>query len=165
MLKSEDTSLRGRLIFEPNDSWKIDTRAAYSEVEGGAINFNAVFALPAFAAGNMEPSFFADVNDHDFIFSFNVPGENQQETTELAIKADYEMDIGTLSLIGSYNNLDEYLLSDGTSATFYGYEILGSCQSDRATLNNTPGALGGAGAGDRIRARRRCPGSQVYAGA
>ena len=139
----EDTSLRGRLIFEPNDAWKIDTRLGYSEVSGGAINFNAVFALPAFAA-NFGPSFFADVNDHDFIFSFNVPGENEQETTEFAIKADYEMDFGTLSLIGSYNNLDEYLLSDGTSATFYGYELLGSCQADRTTLNNTPGALGGA---------------------
>ena len=139
----EDTTLRGRLIFEPNEDWKIDTRAAYSEVEGGAINFNAVFALPAFAA-NFGPSFFADVNDHNFIFSFNVPGENQQETTEFAIKADYEMDIGTLSLIGSYNNIDEYLLSDGTSATFYGYELTAACQSDRTTLNNAPGAIGGA---------------------
>jgi iron complex outermembrane receptor protein len=143
----EDTSLRGRLIFEPNDAWKIDTRAAYSEAEGGAINFNAVFALPPFEAANNEPAFFADVNDHNFIFGFNVPGENQQETMELAVKADYEMDIGTLSLIASYNDLDEYLLSDGTSATFYGYELTPNCQNDRTTLNNLPAGAGGA---DRV---------------
>ncbi|NIV18418.1 MAG: TonB-dependent receptor, partial [Woeseiaceae bacterium] len=120
----------------------------YSEVEGGAINFNAVFAIPAFAAG-FGPTFFADVNDHDFIFSFNVPGENKQETTEFAVKADYETDNGNgdWTFIASYNDLDEYLLSDGTSATFYGYELLGSCQSDRATLNNAPAAIGGA---DRV---------------
>ena len=139
----EDTSMRGRLIFEPNDAWKIDTRLGYSEVKGGAINFNAVFALPAFAIGNMEPSFFADVNDHDFVFAFNVPGENEQETTEFAVKADYEADFGTLSFIASYNNLDEYLLSDGTSATFYGYDVTNAnCLADRVDLNNLPGHPG-----------------------
>ena len=139
----EDTTIRGRLIFDSSDRLKWDLRGGYSEVEGGAINFNAVFAIPAFAAG-FGPAFFADVNDHDFIFSFNVPGENKQETTEFAVKADYATDNGDWTFIASYNDLDEYLLSDGTSATFYGYELLGSCQSDRETLNNFPAAFGGA---------------------
>jgi iron complex outermembrane receptor protein len=133
----EDTTLRGRLIIEPNERLTWDLRAAYSEVEGGAINFNAVFAIPAFAEDfGFGPTFFADVNDHDFRFTFNVPGENQQETTELAVKADYETDRGDWTFIASYNDLDEYLLSDGTSATFYGYEITAACQNDRTTLNS-----------------------------
>jgi iron complex outermembrane receptor protein len=135
----EDTTLRGRLIAEPNDRLKLDFRAGYSKVTAGAINFNAVFAIPAFAAAN-GPTFFADVNDHNFIFSFNVPGENEQETTELAVKADYATDYGDWTFVASHNNLDENLLSDGTSATFYGYEVSAACQADRATLNNTPGA-------------------------
>jgi iron complex outermembrane recepter protein len=143
----EDTTVRGRLIFEPNDRLTWDLRAGYSEVEGGAINFNAVFAIPAFAAG-FGPTFFADVNDHDFTFAFNVPGENKQETTEFALKADYETDNGDWTFIASYNDLDEYLLSDGTSATFYGYELTAACQADRATLNNLPVAGGGAGRDD-----------------
>ena len=143
----EDTTIRGRLIFEPNDRLDLDFRAGYSEVEGGAINFNAVFAIPAFAQG-FGPTFFADVNDHDFIFSFNVPGENKQETTEFAFKGDYETDNGDWTFIASYNDLDEYLLSDGTSATFYGYEISAACHADRATLNNLAVAGGGAGRDD-----------------
>jgi iron complex outermembrane receptor protein len=143
----EDTTLRGRLMWETGDNLSWDLRAGYSEVEGGAINFNAVFAIPAFAAG-FGPTFFADVNDHDFIFSFNVPGENEQETTELALKADYATEKGDWTFIASYNDLDEYLLSDGTSATFYGYELTPACQSDRVTLNNLPVALGGAGRSD-----------------
>ena len=139
----EDTTVKARVIFEPNEKMKWDVRAGFSEVSGGAINFNAVFALPAFAAGG-NTSFFADVNDHDFIFSFNVPGENEQETTEFAIKGDYETDNGDWTFIAAYNDLDEYLLSDGTSATFYGYELTAACQADRATLNNTPAAFGGA---------------------
>jgi iron complex outermembrane receptor protein len=134
----EDTTIRGRLIFEPNDRLTWDLRAGFSDVEGGAINFNAVFALPAFVDGfgANHPSFFADVNEHDFRFTFNVPGENKQETTEFAIKGDYETDNGDWTFIGSFNDLDEYLLSDGTSATFYGYELTAACQADRATLNS-----------------------------
>ena len=139
----EDTTVHARLIFEPNDQLTWDLRAGYSEVEGGAINFNAVFAIPAFNA--IGTNFFADVNDHDFTFAFNVPGENKQETAEFAVKADYAMENGDWTFIASFNDLDEYLLSDGTSATFYGYELTPACQADRATLNSfaRPDLFGG----------------------
>ena len=143
----EDTTVRGRLIWDINDRATLDLRAANSQVDGGAINFNAAFALPAFAANFGSDTYFQNVNDLDFRYTFNVPGENEQDTTELAAKLDYETDFGDLSVIASYNDLDEYLLSDGTSATFYGYELTPACQSDRATLNNAPGAIGGA---DRV---------------
>ena len=139
----EDTTVRGRLNWDVNEELSLDFRAGMSEVSGGAINFNAVFAIPAFAAG-FGPSFFKDVNDHEFIFSNNVPGENEQETTEFSMKADWDRDGVDISAILSYSDLEEYLLSDGTSATFYGYELTDACQSDRATLNNTPAGLGGA---------------------
>ena len=139
----EDTTVRGRLIWDVNEELSLDFRAGMSEVSGGAINFNAVFAIPAFAAG-FGPSFFKDVNDHEFIFSNNVPGENEQETTEFSMKADWDRDGVDVTAILSYSDLEEYLLSDGTSATFYGYELTDACQSDRATLNNTPAGLGGA---------------------
>jgi len=132
----EDTTLRGRLIWEPSDDLKVDFRAGYSDVEGGAINFNAVFAIPVFASGFGSDAFFADVNDHDFTFAFNVPGENEQETTDFAIKADWALDWADMTTIFSYTDLEEYLLSDGTSATFYGYELTPACQNDRLTLNS-----------------------------
>jgi iron complex outermembrane receptor protein len=133
----EDTTIRGRLIVEPNDRLTWDLRAGFSDVEGGAINFNAVFAIPAFVdVFGFDESYFADVNEHDFRFAFNVPGENKQETTEFAVKGDYETDNGDWTFIASFNDLEEYLLSDGTSATFYGYEVTPTCQADRATLNS-----------------------------
>lgn len=143
----EDTTVRGRLIWDVNEELSLDFRAGMSEVSGGAINFNAVFAIPAFAAG-FGPSFFKDVNDHEFIFSNNVPGENEQETTEFSMKADWDRDGVDISAILSYSDLEEYLLSDGTSATFYGYELTDACQADRATLNNAPTAFGGADRSD-----------------
>ena len=145
----EDTTIKARLIVDANDKLTWDLRAGYSEVEGGAINFNAVFAIPAFVdVFGFDQSFFADVNEHNFIFAFNVPGENKQETTEFAVKADYETGNGDWTFIAAFNDLDEYLLSDGTSATFYGYELTAACQADRATLNNLPVAAGGAGRDD-----------------
>jgi len=143
----EDTTVRGRLIWDVNEELSLDFRGGMSEVSGGAINFNAVFAIPAFAAG-FGPTFFKDVNEHEFIFSNNVPGENEQETTEFSIKADWDREGVDVTAILSYSDLDEYLLSDGTSATFYGYELTDACQADRATLNNAPTAFGGADRSD-----------------
>ena len=144
----EDQTIRGRVIVTPNDNLKLDIRAGMSRVDGGAINFNAGFAIPAFEAAFGSPNFDADVNDVPFRYAFNVPGENEQETEDFAVKADFGWgDIDVTALV-SYNNLEEYLLSDGTSATFYGYELTPACQADRATLNNFPTGLGGAGRDD-----------------
>ncbi|MEO1119434.1 MAG: TonB-dependent receptor [Pseudomonadota bacterium] len=140
----EDTSFKGRLDWDVNDNLSLDFRAGVSQVDGGAINFNAVFAIPAFASVFGSPAFDANVNEQDFIFAFNVPGENEQDTTEFSIKADYQLERATLTAVFAYNDLEEYLLSDGTSASFYGYEVTPSCLNDRLTLNNAPGALGGA---------------------
>ncbi len=132
----EDKGVRGRLIWKPSDKSSIDFRAGYSRVSGGAINFNAVFAIPAFVPFLGSEAFFADVNKHDFTFAFNVPGENKQETTNLAVKGDWSTDNFDVTATASYNKLDEYLLSDGTSATFYGYELTPACQNDRLALNS-----------------------------
>ena len=132
----ENEGVRGRMIWEPTDDVTVDFHANYAQAKGGAINFNAVFAIPAFVSVLGSPEFFADVNDHDFIFGFNVPGENKQTTSNFSAKMDWEQDAFTTTLIAAYNNLDEYLLSDGTSATFYGYELTDQCQNSRATLNS-----------------------------
>ena len=132
----EDTSVRGRLVWNVSDDLELDFRAGYTDVSGGAINFNAAFAIPAFAAFFDSPPFFADPNDLDFNFTFNVPGENEQTTTDFSVKAEYAMDGMDLIASFSYNDLDEYLLSDGTSASFFGYQVTPSCREDRETLNS-----------------------------
>ena len=132
----EDTSARARLVWNVSDDLELDFRAGYTDVSGGAINFNAAFAIPAFEAAFGSPAFFADPNELDFNFTFNVPGENEQTTTDFSIKADYTMDEMDLVASFAYTDLEEYLLSDGTSATFYGYELTPACQADRATLNS-----------------------------
>ncbi|MFT6329613.1 MAG: iron complex outermembrane receptor protein [Bermanella sp.] len=144
----EDTTIKGRLMWDVSDHLTLDIRAGMSKVEGGAINFNAVFALPSFVNAFNQPAYNADVNDHDFIFAFNVPGENKQDSTEFSVKADWDLDGYDITGVLAYNDLEEYLLSDGTSASFYGYELTPQCQTDRATLNNTPAALGGANRSD-----------------
>ena len=144
----EDTTVRGRVIITPNDNLKLDIRAGASDVSGGAINFNAAFAIPAFEAAFGSPAFFQDVNTSPIRFAFNTPGENKQESQDFAIKADWNWGGVDVTALVSYNNLEEYLLSDGTAATFYGYELTPACQNDRLTLNNLPTAAGGAGRED-----------------
>ncbi|WP_200821283.1 TonB-dependent receptor [Oceanicoccus sp. KOV_DT_Chl] len=121
----EEQNFRARLIWDVSDRVSIDATAGYREVEAGAINFNAVFALPTAAANFGDPNLYKDVNDHDFRFEFNVPGENEQENTFFSVKADVDMDWATLTTVVAYDNLEEYLLSDGTSAAFglYSFDL------------------------------------------
>jgi len=144
----EDTTVRARAIWDINEESRIDFRGGFSDVKGGAINFNAGFAIPFFASAFGSPAFDANVNEVPFIYSFNVPGENQQESADFAIKADWAWgDLDATALI-AYNNIDEYLISDGTSATFFGYTFTPECQNSRNTFNNLPVADGGAGRDD-----------------
>ncbi len=141
----EDKGLRGRMVWQVSDSFTMDFRGSTKKVDGGAINFNAAFAIPAFVPFLGSEAFFADVNDHDFTFAFNVPGENEQKTNEFSVKSDWDLQPFDVTAIVAYNDLDEYLLSDGTSATFYGYELTPQCQQDRLTLNTftRPDLFGG----------------------
>lgn len=116
----EEDNIRARLVWDVSDQLTIDTNLGYRDVSGGAINFNAVFALPTAAAlpvlGN--PALYKDVNDHEFNYFFNVPGVNEQENTFFSVKADYDMEWATLTTIFAYDDLEEFLISDGTSAAF-----------------------------------------------
>ena len=132
----QDDTARLRLVWDASEDLSLDFKAGYSQVSGGAINFNAAFAIPAFVTNFGSPAFNANVNDQDFTYAFNVPGENEQETLDLSLRMDYTASFGDVTANITYNELDEYLLSDGTSATFYGYELTPQCQADRATLNS-----------------------------
>jgi len=141
----KDRGVRGRMIWHASDDFTLDLRGATKKVEGGAINFNAAFAIPAFVPFLGSENFWADVNDHKFVFGFNVPGENEQKTSEFSVKADWDLQPFDVTAIVAYNDLDEYLLSDGTSATFFGYELTPKCQQDRLSLNTftRPDLFGG----------------------
>lgn len=140
----DDQSINARIIWEVSSVLELDFRGSFGKTEGGAINYNASFALPSFENAFNQPAFFPDVNEHDFVFAFNVPGENEQETKDFSVKADWDLEGFDVTVFTAFSELDEYLLSDGTSATFYGYELTAQCQADRATLNNFPAAFGGA---------------------
>jgi len=127
----EETAARGRLIWEPTDRLTVDAIGSYRQVKGGAINFNAVFALPVAADYLGNPDLYGDVNDHKFKYIFNVPGENKQDDTFFSLKSDYDMGFATLTATAAYDNMKEYLISDGTSAAFGGYS-LGAAASQTA---------------------------------
>ena len=133
----EDTTIRSRILVDNGDSsW--DFRAGVSEASGGTINFNAVFALPAFQGFGTPGAdqFFKDVNNHQFTYKFNVPPVNEQETADISLK--YTEDLGDgreLSVIAAYNHLEEFLLSDGTSGAFGGYFGVPSCAASKTASN------------------------------
>ena len=134
----EDTSVQSRFLIDDGGPKTWDIRAGYSDVSGGTINFNAVFGLPGFTFLGTPGAdqFFKDVNTHDFKYMFNVPPVNEQETTNLSIKMDNELEDGNLlTAIVSYNELEEFLISDGTSGAFGGYFGVPACAASNTAEN------------------------------
>ncbi len=138
----EEKNARARLVWDVSDNLTLDAVLSVRDVEAGAINFNAVFALRDAAAIFGDPTLFKDVNDHDFKFYFNVPGENEQENTFFSLKADYELDNALLTVVFSYDELDEFLLSDGTSAAFglYSFDFGGAPNLSGPTVGTAQNA-------------------------
>lgn len=134
----EEYGVTPRLIFDAGDDGTIDVKAKYSKISAGAINFNAAFALPGFAAFTGNPDFFQDVNQHPFDYINNVRPDNEQENKQLSIKGDWKLDFGTLTAWTAYNDQTNFFLTDGTSAAFGLYARTAACQSDIANQVGAP---------------------------
>jgi len=144
---SNNYGISGRLVFDPSDRLSIDTKLRYAQAEGASIAFNAAFAIPTFAAlfetfnTPGYESFYQDVNTHNFVFSPNVRPFNEQETVEFSVKADYEMDGGTLTAWTLYSDVNQYFVADGTSGAFGFYGMDEACTASLAErIGFTPDA-------------------------
>lgn len=132
----EETGFSARLVFDPSDTLSIDTKVRYSEVEAGAIAFNAAFELPFFVgaldglqAFGVDPEAASvNVNDFEWVFSPNVDPENKQETLELSIKVEKELGIGSLTAWALYSDQEQSFIADGTSGAFGFYNDKAHCQ-------------------------------------
>jgi iron complex outermembrane receptor protein len=112
----EEYGAAPRLIIKAGDNGTLDVKAKYSRINDGAINYNASFALPAFAGLN--PDFYQNVNDHVFDYINDVVPKNVQTNEDFSIKGDWKYDIGTLTAWYAFNDQTNYFLTDGTSAAF-----------------------------------------------
>lgn len=130
----ENYNIDGRLLWEPSADLSVDAKLRYGEVDANAIIFNASFALPAFADLFGVPEFFEDVNDHDFTFINNIVSENEQETVEASVKAEYVMDWATLTAWSFYSDIDQAFSADGTSGAFGFFNQASACRQSVADL-------------------------------
>ncbi|MBL8644054.1 MAG: TonB-dependent receptor, partial [Rhodospirillaceae bacterium] len=130
----EGYNINGRFVFEPSDDTSIDLKARWGQVDAAAINFNAVFALPALATIFGNPDLAKDVNDHQFTFQPNVDPENDQDSLELSAKWDQDYDAGTLTAWVLYSDVKNDFSSDGTSAAFGFFNQDAACRASTTQL-------------------------------
>lgn len=131
----EGFNVNGRLLYEPTDALSLDTKFRYGEVDANSIAFNATFHLPVFAEAFGSPAAFEDVNDHPFVFQPNIVSDNDQQAFEISSKLDYDMEFATLTAWALFSDIDNDLISDGTSAAFGFFNNDPVCQSSTAALN------------------------------
>ncbi len=132
----ENYNINGRLLWEPSDDLSVDFKAHYGEVDAASISFNAAFALDVFgfvppgpAGGNL----FEDVNDHNFTFQPNIDPENDQQSLDFSIKADYDMGWANLTGWFLYSDVEQSFFADGTSGAFGFFAGDPTCQATAAS--------------------------------
>lgn len=114
----DEKGVAPRVIIRINRRASLDIMAKYSHISAGAINYNAAFALPAFAAAFHNPDFFQNVNDHNFQYINNIEPQNIQVNKQFSIRGKWRLNFGTLTAFYAYADQREYFLTDGTSAAF-----------------------------------------------
>jgi iron complex outermembrane receptor protein len=134
----EGYNVHGRLIWEPSDGVSLDTKLRVGEVDASSITFNSTFALPVFAAVANNPPAHQDVNDYDFQFDANLISDYDQDALEFSTKLDKELDGMSLTAWFLYSDIDNDLMSDGTSAAFGFYNNDPVCQQTVSELTGYP---------------------------
>ena len=117
----EESGVTGRLLFEAFGG-EMDFKAKYSQIDSGAINFNAAIAL-ADVAPFVGDAFYADPNDHNFRYINNVKPRNEQENTNISLKGEWALDYATVTSYVAFNKQTNYFLTDGTSDAFLLYMV------------------------------------------
>ena len=130
----EGWNVDGRLVWEVTDTWAIDFKGRYGEVDANSITFNSNFHLPNLVGG-LGPAANEDVNEHPMRFNTNIVSNNDQEATELSFRSTTELDIGELAIWGLYSDIQNSLGADGTSAAFGFFNANALCQ--QSTADNT----------------------------
>lgn len=131
----EGYNLNGRVVWNPGENTTVDTKLRVGKVDASSITFNSTFNLPIFAAALSNPPAYQDVNDFDFRFDANVISDNDQDSFEFSTKVDHQIDDMKFTGWFLYSDIDNDLMSDGTSAAFGFYNVDSVCQQTVATLN------------------------------
>ncbi len=130
----EAWNVNARLVSELGTATTLDTKIRVGEVDAGSIVFNSTFNLPVFAEALASPAANQDVNEFDFVFDANVPSQNDQKSLEVSTKLTHDFDDMTLTGWVLYSDIENNLMSDGTSAAFGFYQFDSACEA--STLSN-----------------------------
>lgn len=92
----KDLSVRGRLIWEPSETFRADVRASVSNVDTQALYFNIT----------------ESANDTSLDVRVNNRGVNWRDMQSFSVKLDLETAVGTLTSVTGYDTLEEMLTGD-----------------------------------------------------
>ena len=126
----DDFGVVARAIITPDEDSEIDVKIRHSEVDGGSLAFNASLAFKDAADLGFGPLWWADPNDHEFVYVNRNDPTNKQETTSISVKGVFNLEIGELTAYTAYNDAKNFFLGAGTSNAFGIYNANDLCLAE-----------------------------------
>ena len=132
----DDTNFLLRLTGEIADDIQGDFKIGFGEASGPAISYNAAVHLPGSAAFLGNPLLDEDVNDHTFRYINNIRSSNDSSNFNASAKFNISYDEDELSFYFAFNQQENNLLADGSSAGFAIYLFDQQCLATTAARSN-----------------------------
>ncbi|PRO71642.1 TonB-dependent receptor [Alteromonas alba] len=97
----DESSARGRFVWEINETFSADLRLNYIDTDGGALNY---VYQPLFGID--------DANDTTVDIEANNLGQNERTISSIALKLDWQVATGTATFTAAQDSIEEYIAGD-----------------------------------------------------
>jgi iron complex outermembrane recepter protein len=123
-----ETTVSGRLLWKPSDALKVDFKARWQEMTGGALGWNALLTDGFSPAGGFLDNVYGlfpnatavDGDNASIPYEANIPGFADNYRIGVSLKVDYEASVGTFTSVTSYEKSRDFFGGDSFPYRFRG---------------------------------------------
>ena len=123
-----ETTVSGRLLWKPTDAVKVDFKARWQEMTGGALAWNALLTESFSPAGGFLANVYGlfpnakavDGDNTSIPYEANIPGFADNYRVGMSLKVDYEASMGTFVSVTSFEKSRDFFGGDSFPYRFRG---------------------------------------------
>lgn len=124
----KETTASARLMWKPSDAVRVDLKARYQQMTGGALGWNALMTDTFTPAGGFLDTVYGlfpnatavDGDNTSIPYEANIPGFTNNRRSGASLKVDFEIAAGTITSVTSFEKSRDFFGGDSFPYRFRG---------------------------------------------